>query len=265
MELSHIIADQGLFTVFLIAFVSFGAGFIDAVVGGGGLITMPFLLSNFPGEPPPLIFGTNKIAALSGTSIAAFKYAQRIQFDVRLLLIISFSAFVASYLGAEAVNQINTAYLKPIILIVLIIIAVYTFFKKDLGAVAGKQLSFAKQAVYGSLIGLAVGFYDGFFGPGTGSFFVLGFVVVLGFEFVQASAYSKVVNCITNISALIVFIRNGQYVLELALLMAAFNIFGSYMGTRMALVKGNEFIRKIFLFIVCLMILKYGYSVFTHP
>jgi len=118
-----------------------------------------------------------------------------------------------------------------------------------------------KQMLYGSFIGLVVGFYDGFFGPGTGSFFVLGFVVILGFEFVKASAYAKVVNCITNISALIVFVKEGYYILPLAVLMAVFNIIGSYIGSHMALKRGNEFVRVIFLVIVTIMILKFGYDV----
>jgi hypothetical protein len=145
---------------------------------------------------------------------------------------------------------------------VLIVIAIYTFLKKDLGSIQTKNLSFDKQLIYGSLIGLIVGFYDGFFGPGTGSFFVLGFVVILGFEFVHASAYSKVINCMTNISALIVFIRQGNYLLELAIIMSVCNITGNLIGTRLALKKGNTFVRTIFLLIVTLMIFRYGYDIF---
>lgn len=264
MEITELIREYGLIALLFLAVFSFIAGFIDAVVGGGGLVIMPFLLINFPKLPLPVLFGTNKISALSGTSISAFKYAQRVKFDLLLLLIVSLFAFVASYVGAQIVSQLDSSLLKPFILMVLIIIAVYTFFKKDLGKAPTKQLSFFKQVAFGSLIGLVVGFYDGFFGPGTGSFFVLGFVVILGFEFVKASAYAKVINCITNISALIVFIKNGQYIIELAILMAVFNIAGSYIGTTIALKRGNEFIRKIFLLIVSLMILKYGYDVFSH-
>jgi uncharacterized membrane protein YfcA len=145
---------------------------------------------------------------------------------------------------------------------VLILIAIYTFLKKDLGTVQTKNLSFDKQLIYGSLIGIMVGFYDGFFGPGTGSFFVLGFVVILGFEFVQASAYSKVINCMTNISALLVFIKQGNYILELAIIMSVCNITGNVIGTRLALKKGNTFVRTIFLLIVTLMIFRYGYDLF---
>ena len=159
-------------------------------------------------------------------------------------------------------SYINVTTLKPVILIVLIAIAIYTFVKKDLGSVQTKHLTFDKQLIYGSLIGFVIGFYDGFFGPGTGSFFVLGFVVILGFEFIKASAYSKVINCMTNISALIVFIRQGNYLLELAIVMSVCNITGNLIGTRLALKKGNTFVRTFFLLIVTLMILRYGYDIF---
>ena len=145
---------------------------------------------------------------------------------------------------------------------ILIVIAVYTFFKKDLGSVASKNLSFNKKLLFGATIGITVGFYDGFFGPGAGSFFVLGFVVVMGFDFLHASAYSKIINCVTNISALFVFVSQGNYILSLAILMAIFNILGNIVGTKMALKRGNAFVRKLFLVVLIIMILRYGYDVF---
>lgn len=148
------------------------------------------------------------------------------------------------------------------VLIILIFIAIYTFLKKDLGQVTSKELSLTAKLYYGAVIGAVIGFYDGFFGPGTGSFFVLAFVVVLGFDFLSASAYAKIVNCATNISALIVFVKQGNYLLEIAIIMASFNIIGSFWGTKMAFKKGNGFIRIIFLIIVSLMILRYSQEVF---
>lgn len=261
MTLSSLYNEYGLLTIILLAISAFLAGFIDAVVGGGGLIQTSFLLITFPKMPLPVLFGTNKIAALSGTSIAAFKYAKKISFNYKLLFVIALNCFISSYLGAQIINHIDSNLLKPLILVILIAIAIYTFIKKDLGAIETKELALTKQMLYGSCIGLIVGFYDGFFGPGTGSFFVLGFVVILGFEFVKASAYAKIVNCVTNISALIVFIKEGNYILPLAILMAVFNIIGSYIGSSLALKKGNGFVRIIFLIIVSIMILKYGYDV----
>lgn len=262
MNLSEIFADYSNLTLLALAALSFTAGFIDSVVGGGGLIQIPALLIAMPSEPLPTLLGTNKIAALSGTSVAAVQYSKRIKFDYRILLIISVFAFVASFCGAKAVSFINTDTLKPLILVILILIAVYTFIKKDLGSVQTKELTLNKQLIYGSLIGIIVGFYDGFFGPGTGSFFVLGFVVILGFEFVKASAYSKVINCMTNLSALIVFLREGNYLLPIAILMAVCNITGNVIGSRIALKRGNGFVRIIFLLIVSLMILRYGYDIY---
>ena len=261
MSLSNLYNEYGLLTIILLSLSAFTAGFIDAVVGGGGLIQTPFLLITFPKMPLPVLFGTNKIAALSGTSIAAFKYAKKITFNYKLLFVIALSCFISSYLGAQIINHIDSNLLKPLILIILIVIAIYTFIKKDLGAIETKELALTKQMLYGACIGIIVGFYDGFFGPGTGSFFVLGFVVILGLEFVKASAYSNIVNCVTNISALIVFIKEGNYILPLAILMAVFNITGSFIGSHLALKKGNGFVRIIFLVIVSVMILKYGYDV----
>jgi len=266
MESSFIFSwqESSLLSLFLLAIFSFIAGFIDAVVGGGGLIVVPYLLISYPKTSLPFLFGTNKLAALSGTSVAAIRYASKIKFDYVLLLFISFFAFIASFFGAAIISRLNSEWLKPFILIILIIIAVYTFVKKDLGVRQSKDLSRVKQFWFGALFSVLIGFYDGFFGPGTGSFFVLAFVVVLGFDFLHASAYSKVINCITNISALMVFMKNGYCVYALAFWMAAFNMAGSFTGSTMALSKGNKFIRKIFLVIVCLLILKFGWDIFKN-
>ena len=187
-------SDYSLYTLFFLAAFAFIAGFLDAIVGGGGLIQLPALLIQFPQLALPTLFGTNKIAALSGTSIAAVQYAKRIRFNWKVLLSISLFSFLFSFLGARTVSYLDSEALKPLILIILI--AIYTFIKKDLGNVATKDLSTAKKMIFGAVIGAVIGFYDGFFGPGTGSFFVLAFVVILGFDFLSASAYAKVVNCI---------------------------------------------------------------------
>ncbi len=249
-------------SLLILAVLAFVAGFIDAVVGGGGLIQLPALLIQFPQTNLPTLFGTNKIAALSGTIIAAVQYAKKVKFNLALLLIISLFAYLASGAGAKIVSLLDVQMLKPIILGILIAIAIYTIFKKDFGAIQLKQISLKKQMIYGSLIGIVVGFYDGFFGPGTGSFLVLGFVLFLGMDFMHASAYAKIVNCITNLSALVVFINQCNYLLNIAVLMGVSNIMGSYLGSHMAIKKGNAFIRNIFIFIVMLMIIRYGYDVF---
>ena len=231
--------DYSLITLIALILLSFTAGFVDAVVGGGGLIQLPALLINLPNTPLPTLFGTNKIAALSGTSVAAYQYSKKVNFNFRLLFVVAFFAFAASYLCAKAVSLIDVNKLKPLILIILILIAVYTFLKKDLGSVQTKKLNLKKQLLFGSIIGSVVGFYDGFFGPGTGSFFVLGFVLLLGFEFLVASAYSKIINCITNISALVVFISQGNFLFEIGIIMAICNVSGSFIVSKIAFKMGN--------------------------
>lgn len=257
-DLFHI----GLGSLLALGFFSLVAGFIDAVVGGGGLIQLPALLLQLPTTSLPTILGTNKIAALSGTSVAAMQYARRIRFNFPLLIVISFFAFISSHMGAKLASSIEPANFRPLILVILILIAIYTYFKKDLGTHSGKLVAMPKQYLYGSLMGLLIGFYDGFMGPGTGSFFVLAFVVLLGFEFVQASAYAKFVNCMTNFSAVMIFVKQGNYLLSIAILMAVCNILGNILGSVLALKKGNAFVRLFFLIVVCAMILRYSYTIF---
>lgn len=263
MFILSIFSDYSILTIFSLIILSFTAGFVDAVIGGGGLIQLPAMLINFPKTPLPVIFGTNKIASLAGTSMAAFQYSRRIQFNYPILFTIAAFAGTASFAGAQVVSHINVNALKPVILAILIVIAVYTFIKKDLGKIKAKHITLRQQLIRGSLMGLVVGFYDGFFGPGTGSFFVLGFVMLLGFEFVEASAYSKLINCMTNIGALLVFISKGKYLLDIAILMALCNIAGNLIGARLALRKGNDFVRIFFLIIVMLMIVRYGYDIYA--
>ena len=265
MELLSIFEDYSTITLLSLATLAFVAGFLDAVVGGGGLIQLPALLIQLPEKPIPTLFGTNKIAALAGTSVAAVSYARRIRFDYKLLTILAVMAFISAFLGAKAVTYLDSNALKPLILVILVVMLVYTYVKKDLGKVPTKQLTATKQAIYGSLLALFVGFYDGFFGPGTGSFFVLGFVLILGFEFLQASAYAKAINVVTNLSALFVFVKAGYFLLPLALMMAICNVAGNVSGTRMALKRGNGFVRLVFLLIVSIMILRYAYDVFWAP
>lgn len=261
MNLLELFAQHDITILIILAIASLFAGFIDAVVGGGGLIQFPAFMILFPNASVPTAFGTNKIAGLSGTSIAAVQYAKRIKFNWKLLAITAISSFMASFIGAKLVSNINVNFLKPFIFFVLIVIAIYTFKKKDFGSMASKKLPEKKKYLFGLFLGIIIGFYDGFLGPGTGSFLVLGFVALLGFEFLEASAYAKVINCVTNVSALYVFISQGNYILEIAIIMAVSNVVGSIIGSRMAILRGNEFIRKIFLFVVCIMIIRYGYDV----
>lgn len=246
------------------AFIAFLAGCLDAIVGGGGLLQFPALLINLPHTPIATILGTNKISGFSGTLTAAIGYAKKVTFNYKLIVVISFFTLIGAFVGAKLVNHISPLVFKPIILVVLIAIAFYTFLKKDFGTLKTKTVTLKNQYIFGSVMGLTVGFYDGLIGPGTGSFLVLGCITLLGFQFLEASAYAKIINCFSNISSLFVFVSAGNFILPIALLMAVFNIAGSILGTKLALKKGNVFIKKVFLVVVCLMIIRFGYDVLKN-
>jgi uncharacterized protein len=254
--------DLSLVNLILLGFFCFLAGFIDAVVGGGGLIQLPSLLVSFPNLALPTLMGTNKIAALSGTLVSAFKYAQKISFERKLIVLAGLTALIFSFLGAKCLHFINPALLKPLILIILIAIAIFTFTKKDLGQTQVLNVANRAKFLKMFLICSLAGFYDGFFGPGTGSFLIIGLVTYLHFDFLKASAYAKAINCFTNLGALSLFIQQGNYMLAVAVIMAVCNIAGNLVGVNLAISKGNTFIRNIFMLVVFLLICRYTYDIF---
>jgi hypothetical protein len=238
------------------------AGFIDSVVGGGGLVQIPALFTVLPKELPATLFGTNKIASVFGTANAAWRYMRRVQMPWRTTLPAAMAAFAFSYLGAMAVSWLPRDLLRPLILLLLIGSAAYTFWRKDFGAIHRPQHSGRKEFIYALLIGGGIGFYDGFFGPGTGSFLIFLFIRFFGFDFLHASAASKVVNVATNLAAISFFVPNGFYLPLAALIMATFNVLGSVIGTHLALRHGSGFVRKIFLIVVSSLIVKFAWDIF---
>lgn len=248
--------------ILLFAF-AFLAGFIDSIVGGGGLIQMPALLILFSTMPIPTLMGTNKFAAFSGTSIATLRYVKQVKIPWGAILPAIFTALVFSFLGARVVSSINKEDIKIIVLCLLIAVAVYTFLRKDFGLNHAPKLNMQQTVVYSLLTGATIGFYDGFFGPGTGSFLIVIFISLFGFNFLVSSVSAKLVNCATNISALAYFIYTGQIAYEIAIPVALFNMAGSFFGAKLAIKKGSGFIRVLFLFIVTCMILKFGYDIFS--
>ena len=221
-------------------FFAFCAGTIDAAVGGGGLIQIPALMGALPNTSPATIFGTNKLASICGTVSAAFSFARRVKLNWKLLLVIAIFAFISSFAGAACVSMIPTHILRPFVLVMLVVIAIYTFMKKQFGQVHG--------------------FYDGIFGPGTGSFFIFFFIRFLQVDFLHASALSKIGNFMTNLAALSFFIPTGHVLFALGLMMALANIAGSLLGVRLALKYGSGFIRILFLILVSILICRLGYQ-----
>lgn len=241
---------------------AFLAGFIDSVVGGGGLIQLPALFIFLPGVPVPTIFGTGKLASIAGTTAAMVRYVRSVKINYMAILPAAVAAFVFSFLGARALSHLDANLLKPLILLLLILVAIYTFIKKDFGSLHAPKLTLAREKLYGLLVGVVIGFYDGFFGPGTGSFLIFIFIGIFGFNFLAASAAAKVVNVATNLSALLYFGYKGYILYEVAIPMAVCSILGSQLGTRTALKHGTAFVRVLFLVVVTGIILKFGYDIY---
>jgi hypothetical protein len=239
------------------------AGFVDAVVGGGGLIQIPALFSTLPRELPATLFGTNKLASVFGTLNAAWRYAARVRIPWRATLPAALTAFVFSYAGAAAVAWLPREALRPLILGLLVLAAAHTFRRKEFGALHRPAHSGRREFIYALLLGAAIGFYDGFFGPGTGSFLIFLFVRFFGFDFLHASASAKVVNVATNLAALAYFVPAGHWLPVIAVAMAVCNVGGSWLGTHLALTRGSRFVRKIFLIVVLLLILRFAWDTLT--
>jgi uncharacterized membrane protein YfcA len=242
---------------------AFCAGMVDAVVGGGGLIQIPALINAFPTAPVATLFGTNKLASICGTSVAARTYIGRVQLPWRLVLPAAASAFAMSFLGAAAVSLVPQSWLRPVVLVLVVTMAFYIFHKKDFGTLQRAMHFGTRERVLSVLIGGGIGFYDGLFGPGTGSFLIFLFVRYFAFDFLQASAAAKFVNIATNLAALLFFIPSGNVLYMIAIPAAIFNMLGAYTGTWVALKRGTGFVRILFLCLLVMLTLKLAYDMVT--
>jgi uncharacterized membrane protein YfcA len=240
---------------------SFLAGLVDAVVGGGGLILIPLLLTTFPALPIPILFGTNKVAAAVGTTSACVRYARSVAIPWKTALNAASFAFVGSWLGARAVSLLPKETMKPLVLAMLILVGIYTFIRKDFGKDSKSELTGRALILAASLVGLTIGLYDGFFGPGTGSFLIFAFIRWFGFDFLKASATAKVVNLATNLAAILFFATHDGILWKLAAMMAVANLLGALLGTHLALKHGNGFIRWLFLGVVSILVMKLGWEI----
>ena len=247
-----------------VTLASLFAGFVDAIVGGGGLILVPALFGVFPGAAPATLFGTNKGASVWGTAWATAQYARCVQMPWGALLPAALAALAGAFFGAWSVTLVSADGLRRALPFILLAVLLYTLARKDLGRAHTPRLTGRAQALAASAIGLVVGFYDGFFGPGTGSFFVFLFVRLLGFDFLHASASAKLLNVATNLSALALFAWKGHVWWHLAVPMALANVAGSLLGTRLALKHGAGFVRGVFIVVVAALILKTGYDGFLR-
>jgi len=248
----------------LVSLASLLAGGIDSIVGGGGLILVPALFAVYPNAAPATLFGTNKSASVWGTSIATVQYSRRVQMRWAVLGPAAGAALVGSFLGAWAVTLIDPGFLRRALPLILLAVLLYTLARKGLGRTHAPRHTRGRETLLACLIGAVIGWYDGFFGPGTGSFFIFLFVRLLGYDFLNASAAAKLLNVATNIAAIALFAAKGHVWWHIGLVMAAANVTGSLIGTRLALKHGAGFVRGVFIVVVGALILKTGYDAFLR-
>ena len=243
-------------SIFFLGALAFIAGFIDSIVGGGGLIQVPALFVAFPSEAPATLFGTNKLSSLGGTFVAAKKFLSSVRLPREVVLLGGLFALLGSFFGAWAVTQTSGNFLRQSLPPLLVGLLIFTLFNKNMGMVH-QPFTNTKHKFFVLIFGTGlIGFYDGYFGPGTGMFLMFLFVQFLGFDFINGAAATKVINCVTNFAALALFIPTGHINWGVALWMMIFNIFGGFTGSRLAIDKGSGLVRKVFILVVILLILK---------
>jgi uncharacterized membrane protein YfcA len=249
----------------LVLCAAFFAGFVDAIVGGGGLIQVPSLFAAYPVAAPPELLGTNKLGSICGTTGAVMRYMRVVRIPWRILLPAAAAAFVAALAGASLVSAVSPALFRPLVPIMLTMVLVYVLWHKDLGA-RHAPVVFSRRQGFLALAAISgIGLYDGFFGPGTGSFLMLLFIRLYGFDFLHASAGARTINVATNAGALLLFGIHGEVHWGLGVALGACNATGSVLGAHTALKAGSKFIRAVFIAIVVVLIAKTGADAFARP
>ncbi|MET8407240.1 TSUP family transporter [Streptomyces sp. NPDC005195] len=254
--------DISLTMVVVLCLASLAAGWIDAVVGGGGLLLLPALLLGLPGgTSAAYALGTNKAVAIVGTSGAAVTYARKATVDVRLAVRIGLAALVGSTAGAFVAAGMSTDVLKPVVMVVLVDVGTFVILRPAFGTAPSAEPVPPRRVLAAiGLAGLGIGFYDGLVGPGTGTFLVLALTALLHLDLVTASATAKIVNCCTNAGALATFAWKGTVYWQLAALMAVFNLVGGTVGAHTALKRGSGFVRVVLLTVVFALVANLAYQ-----
>ena len=232
------------------------AGFFDAIAGGGGLIQLPSLMLGLSDKPVVSVLGTNKFASIFGTANAANRYRKTIKIDKKMLAYMAIPAFFGSMGGAQLASRVPTDNLRVAVFVALVVIFIYTLLNPKLGHEESVKLNYKVAA----LSGLSIGFYDGIFGPGTGTFLMAVLVGALGYGFLTASAIAKFTNVATNLAAIIIFAKHGAILWGIGIALAISNVLGSTLGSKMAIKGGSPLVRKVFLLMTGLLIAKVGYD-----
>ena len=245
-----------------LAIASGFAGFVDAMAGGGGLIQLPALIIGLPNKELPLILGTNKVPSIFGTSAAARNYFKNLKPDIPLTITMMVPAFIGSMAGAAFAASVPKEFFKPFIVLLLTSVAIYTWRKPELGMSENLKFTNQKRLFLVALIGLLIGFYDGIFGPGTGTFLVFFLVSGIGYAFLKASGTAKLVNIATNAGAILSFQITAHIWWQLGLLLAIANVSGAILGSRLAIKGGSPLVRKVFLAVTFLLITRVAWDTF---
>jgi uncharacterized membrane protein YfcA len=255
------VSDPGTTTLLLLMLAGLAAGWVDAVVGGGGLIQLPALVLGLPGAAPVQILATNKLGSICGTSVSSVTYYRRVRPDLRTAVPMALVAFLGALGGALVASHLPKAAFNPILLVVLVAVGAYTLLRPQLGSRTSLRFAGHHHTLAAVGAGLVIGFYDGALGPGTGSFFVFALVGVMGYAFLEASAKAKIANFATNLGALTVFVPGGHVMWKIGLVMAVANIAGGYVGARTAVARGSRFVRVVFVVVLAAFIVRIGSSV----
>lgn len=254
--------DISALTLTLILCAGFFAGFIDAIAGGGGLIQLPAMLISFPQKEVIEVVGTSKAGAIWGTSAAALNYRRNIKTDPKLLIAMVLPAFVGSGLGSLLATQISTTQLKSGIVVMLVAVFIYTLIHPDLGKIEIFKHSHLRRMQIAISAGFIIGFYDGLIGPGTGTLLMIVLVAGFGFAFVGASAIAKVVNVATNLASILVIGFNASIMWKVGIALGIVNLAGGFLGSHVAINKGSEFVRKFYLVVTFVLIVRVLFDLF---
>jgi uncharacterized protein len=252
-----------IITVSILCSASFFAGFIDSMVGGGGLIQLPALLIMLPGHSLIQVLATNKLISMSGTALSAWRYSRHFKIDPQFILSSLTVAFILALIGAYTVSIFPTHILRPIFFILIFLVFLLTLKNQQMGMHEISSRLGNSQLKLMLMVG-GLGFYDGFFGPGTGSFLILGFISLSSMNYLQASAQAKIINLSTNLAALLLFSIKTKFLFQLALPMMFFNMAGSFLGVKLTLLKGNIFLRTMLRIVIALVLVKMAYDLWGH-
>ena len=246
----------------VLALAGLAAGFVDAVVGGGGLVQLPALVLGLPGVAPVHVLATNKLASVCGTTVSSVTYYRRVRPDPKTFVPLMAFAFAGSMAGAAVASRIPANALEPIVLVVLVVVGTYVLFKPDMGHLTELRFAGHHHTIAAISAGSVIGFYDGALGPGTGSFLVFSLVGLLGYSFLEASAKARLANWATNLAALVVFVPQGAVLWKVGVVMGLANLCGGYVGARTAVSQGSRFVRIFFMLVVGAFVVTLSWRVF---